>query len=137
MAAFLTQIADRMVFGKLSDEERERFVNAVAQNLVRTMQANQEELYGPADYAGPFVKTLNERFAEYAECSYDEKEGPGYAFRRLLGEKVYEAMATTDNKWVIEHVMDIETPGAVKSMQRLVTDVMGLRKLKADKSPSS
>jgi hypothetical protein len=127
VVAFLTQIADRMVYGKLSDEERARFVNAVAQNLVRTAQANQEELYGPGDYAGPFVTVLNERFAEYAECSYDEESGPGYAFRRLLGEKVYEAMATTDNKWVIEHVMEIETPDAVKNMRRLVTDVMGLR----------
>ena len=133
VVAFLTQIADRMVYGKLGDEERARFVNAVAQNLVRTAPANQEELYGPGDYAGPFVDTLNQRFAEYAECSYDEDTGPGYAFRRLLGEKVFEAMATTDNKWVIEHVMEIETPDAVKSMHRLMTDVMGLRAYKNEK----
>ena len=130
VVAFLTQIADRMVYGKLSDEERARFINAVAQNLVRTHQANQEETFGPGDHAGPFIDILNDRFAHYAECSFDEDEGPGYAFRRYLGEKVYEAMATTDNKWVIEHVMEIETPDAVKNMRRLVTDVMGLRQYK-------
>lgn len=137
VVAFLTQIADRMVYGKLSDDERGRFVNAVARNLLRTMQANQEELHGPGDYAGPFIETLNRRFAQYAECSYDEADGPGYAFRRLLGEKVYEAMATTDNKWVVEHVMEIEIPPALKNMQRLVTDVMGLRQRKPGHSAES
>ena len=126
--AFLMQIADRMVYGHLDDDERGRFINEMARNLVRTMQANQEYVHGDGDYETPFIDTLNNRFATYAECNYDDKEGPGYAFRRVLGEKVFEAMATTDNKWVVEHVMDIEAPPAIKQLRRMVTDVLGLRK---------
>jgi hypothetical protein len=117
-----------MVYGHLDNDERGRFVNEMARNLVRTLQANQEEVYGEGDYGAPFIATLNERFATYAECSYDDAEGPGYAFKRVLGEKVFEAMATTDNKWVIEHVMEFEVPTMLKELRRMVTDVMGLRK---------
>lgn len=126
--AFLVQVADRMVYGHLDDDERSRFVNEMAQNLVRTFQANQEEMFGEGDYAEPFIKTLNERFVSYSECSYDDKEGPGYAFKRVLGEKVFDAMATTDNKWVIEHIMEFEIPTMLTPLQRMVTDIMGLRK---------
>jgi len=128
--AFLMQITDRMVYGHLDDDERGRFINEMARNLVRTMQANQEDIYGEGDYGAPFIATLNERFASYAECSYDDKEGPGYAFKRVLGEKVFEAMATTDNKWVIEHVMEFEAPTMLKELRRMVINVMGLRKSK-------
>lgn len=130
MTAFLMQIADRMVHGHWQDEERERFINAMAGDLVRTMQANQEELHGPGDYSAPFIATLNDRLARYAECTFDD-EGPGYALRRLLAENISEIMATTDNKWVIEHVMEIECPEAVDNMKRLVTDVVGLPRQQA------
>lgn len=132
--AFLVQVADRMVYGHLDDDERSRFVNEMARNLVRTMQANQEEIYGDGDYGSPFIKILNERFATYAECSYDDKEGPGYAFKRVLGEKVFEAMSTTDNKWVIEHIMEFEVPTMLTPLRRMVTDIMGLRK--SSKTPA-
>jgi hypothetical protein len=127
MIAFLIQVADRLVYGRISDDERAQFINSLARTLAQTVQSNQEDLFGPADYISPFVAVLNDRFAHYAECSYDDTEGPGYAFRRYLGERVAEAMAGTDNKWVIEHVMEIEAPDAVKNIRRLVTDVMGLR----------
>jgi hypothetical protein len=127
MAAFLIQVADRMVYGKLEEGEREQFVNAVARQVVETLQANQEDLFGPGDYRTPFIDLLNDRLARYAEFSYDEKDGPGYAFKRYLGERCAAAMAGTDNKWVIEHVMEIEAPEAVKNIRRLVRDVMGLR----------
>lgn len=127
MIAFLIQVADRIVYGKISDDDRARFINSLARTLARTIQGNQEDLFGPGDYVAPFVVVLNDRFSHYAECSYDDREGPGYAFRRYLGEKVAEVMAGTDNKWVIEHVMEIEAPEAVKNIRRLVTDVMGLR----------
>ncbi len=127
MAAFLLQISDRMVYGKLDEDERAQFVNAVAQQVVDTLQANQEDLFGPGDYRTPFIALLNERLAQYAEFAYDENEGPGYAFKRYLGERTAEAMAGTDNRWVIEHVMEIEAPEAVKNIRRLVRDVMGLR----------
>ena len=125
--AFLTQVADRMVYEYFDTDERREFVTSAAKHLGQTLQTNQMDLQGPDDYLNPFIDTLNTRFAEYAECSFDRAEGPGYAFKRVLGDKIAQVMAESDAKWVVEHVMEIEVPEAVKTTMRLVTDVMGLR----------
>lgn len=129
--AFLTQIADRMVYEYFDTDERREFVTSAAKHLGQTLQTNQMDLQGPGDYINPFIDTLNQRFAEYAECSFDQKEGPGYAFKRVLGDKIAQVMAASKEKWVVEHVMEIEVPEAVKTTMRLVTDVMGLRQRKS------
>jgi len=129
-AAFLLQVADRMVYEYFSDDERREFVIGAAKHLGQTLQTNQMDLHGEGDYLNPFIDTLNQRFAEYAECSFDQKDGPGYAFKRVLGDKIAQVMAASDAKWVVEHVMEIEVPEAIKTTMRLVTDVMGLRQRK-------
>jgi len=128
--AFLLQVADRMVYEYFSDDERREFVIGAAKHLGQTLQTNQMDLHGEGDYLNPFIDTLNQRFAEYAECSFDQKDGPGYAFKRVLGDKIAQVMAASDAKWVVEHVMEIEVPEAIKTTMRLVTDVMGLRQRK-------
>jgi hypothetical protein len=128
MIAFLAQVVDRTVYGKIDESERGPFMNAMVRHLGTTLQSNMVQLFGEGDYLGPFIDTLNARFAEYAECPYSTEEGEGFAFRRLLGEKVAEHMAATDNRWVVEQVMDIEAPAAMKTLQRLVIDVLGLRR---------
>ncbi len=128
--AFLTQIADRMVYEYFDADERAEFITSAARHLGQTLETNQIDLHGEGDYINPFIDTLNKRFAEYSECSFEQKDGPGYAFKRVLGDKIAKVMATTDAKdakWVLEHVMEIEVPEAVKTTMRLVTDVMGLR----------
>ena len=124
--AFQIQAADRLVYGKLSEEERARFINELGRNLARLMDTNMIEFIGPGDYAGPFVATLNMRLADYAEFEFGE-QGPSYAFLRYLGDKVAAAMTGTDNKWVLEQVMDIEAPQAVKHLKRVIGQVLGLK----------
>jgi hypothetical protein len=143
--AFLVQIADRIVYGQLSDADRHTFINALGQDLAGHMARNLEEIAGPGesavasslvrgprlgpigDHAAGFIATLNARFADYAECEYTLSQGPGYSFLRFLGEKVAAVMAATDNKWVVEQVMDIEAPEAVKAIKKLVHEVMGVK----------
>ena len=131
LVAFLIQICDRAVYGYLSDEERGSFINALARHLADTVQTNQAEALRSGDYVAPFVATLNTRFADYAECSYGE-DGPGYAFRRYLAERISETLASSDNKWVLEQVIDVESPKAAQAVMRVVTDVVGLRARKAE-----
>lgn len=45
--AFLVQIADRLVYGQISESDRAAFVNALARHLGRNMQDSQVELRGP------------------------------------------------------------------------------------------
>lgn len=123
--AFLVQITDRTVYGKISEEDRAKLINAIASHLGRTMENNQDDFAGSGDHRQRFVNTLNQRFADYAECEYDD-DGPGYAFKRYLGQKISEILAETDNKWVIEHVMEIEIPQAVKPLQQLIHSTLGV-----------
>jgi hypothetical protein len=124
--AFLVQVADRIVYGQLSEDDRLRFINALGQHLAKTMQANQLDFKGPGDHMSPFIRTLNARSADYAEFDYKER-GPSYGFLRYLGERVAEAMSMSENKWVKEYVMEIEAPEMMKTVKRLVGEVMGVK----------
>lgn len=126
LLAFLIQVADRLVYGQLGEEDRTKFINAIGQYVANAAESNQMELLGPGEYKSAFINTLNERFREYAECPYTEA-GPSYAFLRVLGEKVSDAMASGDNKWVVEHVMDIESPEMLRPVKKVVGEVLGIR----------
>jgi hypothetical protein len=126
MIAFLVQISDRLVYGQISEAERSRFINALGKHLAHTMQTNMLDMFGPGDHVTPFINTLNARAADYAEFEF-ENFYPGYRFLRYLGEKMFEAMAATDNKWVIEHVIEIEAPEAMKPIRKLIGEVLGIK----------
>lgn len=126
MIAFLVQISDRLVYGQLSEEERTRFINAIGKHLANTMQSNMLDLFGPGDHVTPFIDTLNARAADYAEFEFVNFY-PSYGFLRYLGEKMSEAMAATDNKWVIEQVIEIEAPEAMKPIRKLIGEVLGVK----------
>ena len=117
--AFLVQLADRAVYGRLAEEERAALIGAVVRHLAATMENNQQDLFGPGEYRKPFIDLLNARFGEYAGFEYRDGE-PGYACLRFFAGKVAEAMAPGDNKWVVEQVMEIEAPEMARLVRKLV-----------------
>lgn len=117
--AFLVQLADRAVYGKLAEEERAGLIGAVVRHLAATMENNQQDLFGPGDYRKPFIDLLNARFGEYAGFEYRDGE-PGYPCLRFFAGKVADAMASGDNKWVVEQMMEIEAPEMVRLVRKLV-----------------
>lgn len=125
-SVYLLHIIDRMIYGKLPEEERGLLINGIAAQLVETIVANKIDLLGPGDYRGDFIDRLNERLGNYAECSFDET-GPGYDFNRYLGQMVAEVMASSDDKWVVEQVMDIEAPEMAEKIRPVVRDVLGIK----------
>ncbi len=125
LIAFLLQITDRIVYGQLNEQDRATFMNALGQHLAKTMDSNLADFLGPGDHVGPFIATLNERARDYAEFEFGDG-GPGYGFLRYLGEKAAEVMAVTDNRWVIEHIMEIEAPEAIKTVKRVIGEVLGV-----------
>ncbi len=127
--AFMIQVGDRTVYGKLTEDERREFVSAMALDLTDMIETNKRELLGEGEYRGAIVEKLNSRFGEYSECPYDD-DGPSYEFRRLLAHSISQVMAETDNKWVLEQIMDIEVPKALKNLHRMLKDVLGLNKRK-------
>lgn len=117
--AFLVQLADRAVYGRLAEEERAALIGAVVRHLAATMANNQQDLFGPGEYRKPFIDLLNARFGEYAGFEYRDGE-PGYPCLGFFAGKVADAMASGDNKWVVEQVMDIEAPEMVRLVRKLV-----------------
>ena len=123
-------ITDRMIYGLVSEEERIAFINATGKYLTDSVADNQADLFGPGDYEQPFIVLMNDRLANYAECGFKDDQ-PGYDFTRYLARNVADIMSATDEKWVVEQVMDIEAPTVVEKISRVVTDVLGLRQRKA------
>jgi hypothetical protein len=121
--AFVAQLVDRAVYGRLSDAERATLIGEVAGHLAATMENNQRDLLGPGEYRAPFIDALNARFGEYAEFSCPEGE-PSFACLRFFATKVSDAMTgadgSDDNKWVVEQMMDIEAPEMVRLVKKLV-----------------
>ena len=117
--AFMVQLADRAVYAKLSEADRAALIGEVVGHLASTMENNQRDLLGPGEYRKPFIDLLNARFAEYAGFAYSGAE-PGYPCLRFFAAKVSDAMATGDNKWVVEEMMDIEAPEMVRLVRKLV-----------------
>jgi hypothetical protein len=117
--AFVVQLVDRAVYGRLSDAERAMLIREVAGHLAITMENNQRDLLGPGEYRKPFIEVLNARFGEYAEIACPGGE-PSFACLRFFASKVADAMADGDNKWVVEQMMDIEAPEMVRAVAKLI-----------------
>jgi len=117
--AFLVQLVDRSVYGRLGEADRAQLIAEVVRHLAATMENNQMDLFGPGEYRKPFIDAINARSGEYAEFEYRDGE-PGYACLRYFASRVSEAMAEGDNRWVIEQVMDVEAPEMVRLVKNLV-----------------
>ncbi|CAK0761915.1 conserved hypothetical protein [Gammaproteobacteria bacterium] len=115
---FLIQIMDRWSHERMDDGERERLVTDVVMQLAATIDENQNDWIGVGNYRSAFFARFNERGQEYANFSFSQDE-PGYQFRRYLGERVLAVMGEENgNRWVIDQVMEIEIPDAIKTLRR-------------------
>ncbi|HEY5635450.1 MAG TPA: hypothetical protein VIS77_01000 [Burkholderiales bacterium] len=117
--AFMVQLVDRAVYGKVDEADRATLIGELAGHLATTMENNLRDLLGPGEYRKPFIDTLNARSGEYA--GFDCPGGvPDYACVRYFATMVSEAMADGDSKWVVEQMMDIEAPEMVRLAHKLV-----------------
>jgi hypothetical protein len=118
--AFLVSITDRIVARQLSQDERQELVTKMALKLVKTYQENGEDLLGKGqDYQAAFIALLNERMSTYAECSWnDEKDEPGYQYKRVFGDAVSAVMGARDNKWITQQVIEIEVPMMLTNLKK-------------------
>ena len=123
LCAFLIHVTDRLVHGRMSDEERKRFIVALALKTADTYHDNRADAEGRGqDFRQPFIDTLNQRMAEYAEFRFENAE-PGYALKRYLGECVTNTMGPKDRKWISDQVMEIEIPEMLKTLKKGLKDL--------------
>ncbi len=117
---FMLNITDRLakIRMDMDDESRRELIFATTKKLAAHVQGNSTDMFGEADFIGPFVSLINERGAEYSELGYTE-EGPSYPFLRHFGFCTQQVMGREgENRWVIDQVMDKDGPDVVKQFSR-------------------
>lgn len=125
LVAFELQLADRLAHECLGDAERATFINTLGQRVADHMQESLADIAGPGDYRRPFIALLNERLADYAECTFRDGE-PGFDAVRYLGDRVLKVMGETQtNRWVLDHVMAIEAPEITEKLTKSLHDLIG------------
>jgi hypothetical protein len=132
---FLVHVADRFAFEQMNAESRKLFITTLAQHTARHYQRNVVDIMGRGDYRSGYIEKLNARAAEYAETPFSDGD-PGYETRRCLGEKIQEVMGMTQiNKWVIQQVIDLDAPEAVKHLKTTMGNLFGTSNI--DPQPAS
>lgn len=123
--AMMLQVADRLAFHRLVENDRAVFVNTLAQRLADHMQDNATDLFGAGDYRQAFVAMLNVRAEGYAGCEFSADEGASYNFLHFLGTHIQKVMGEDhhENKWVIDQVMEIDGPDAVAKARKAMEDL--------------
>ena len=118
--AFMLHAADRIAYGKLDAQKRVEFTTALALKLAEVVEDNRDMLIAepePGRCRRHFIDLANERGADYADFAYDEREGPDFGFRRFFGSRLLEIVPEKDHSWVIDQIMEIEAPEAVKALE--------------------
>lgn len=116
---FLMQVADRIVYTQLSEQDRFDFTSALVNRVAEHQAENQSEWLGGAirDYKDRFVDRLNQRAGEYADYHYTGVE-TSFSFVLYLGQCMKEVMDEKDKTWVVDQIMAIEVPEAVGMLEK-------------------
>ncbi len=120
--AFMLQVADRMAYERMENEDRAEFVNGLAGYLAMTFVENKQELLGAGDYRTPFIELLNQRAEQYAPLTFADNEAK-IDFLRLFGESIEAVMGDKDRQWITQYIIEIEAPPAVKRLAKSMNDL--------------
>jgi hypothetical protein len=123
--AFVLHAADRIVFGCVQRAQRTEFTTALAHALARILDENGEMLGGtaPAACGEHFIDVANRRADDYAHLRFDDN-GPGFAFACYFGNQLRELLADKDRSWIVDHIIEVEAPEAVRAVSKALRDLL-------------
>ena len=117
---FLVHVTDRLVYDDMPESRRQEFVSGVAAATSRHLKRNGDDIGVSLEN---HTARLNERCAEYAECSFSNE--PGYPMLRALGTHIQDIMGSDQtNKWVMDQVMTVDAPDFCKQLQRSLKNLL-------------
>lgn len=125
---FLIQCVDRLVYDKLSTEQRQQLIVLLAKQSAAYYQENKEERIGPGDHYQAFIQHYNQRSQDYSQYEFVGGE-PNYHFLRYFGEKVQKAMTEVDEKWIVQQMVEIQGPKAFKSIEKSVEQLASVKEI--------
>ncbi len=124
---FMAMAADRVAYMKLDAEQRGEFTAALGKRLAEIIEDNNHMLFGeaqPGECKQHFIDLFNRRGADYAEFDY-AADGPDFGFKRYFASCLREGLPEKDRLWVIDQVMDIEVPDALKALDKTLAGLFG------------
>ena len=122
---FLLQVADRIAYRRLPAEARAAFTGTLANRVAETQAENQSRLLGgtAATYQQAFIDQFNQRSSGYAEFDYGD-DGPSFRFTRYLAFCLSGIMDENDICWIIDQIMGIQAPEAVKMIEKTMSNLL-------------
>ncbi|MGB0126745.1 MAG: hypothetical protein WBP72_03835 [Rhodocyclaceae bacterium] len=114
---FLANLADRYAFPHFDVDQRGAFMSTLVLNLGQMLAENESELLGRdlVEAKQAFVDLFNARGADYAHFEFGA-DGPEYGFLRYCGNQLLDLLPEKDRFWVVDQVISIEAPEAVKTL---------------------
>jgi len=117
VVAFMLQTTDRLVYGQLSEADRQIFVVALANHLANSFAENKVDLFGQDDYHTPFMKFLQQRTNEYAELTFVDE--PQIDFLRHFGKAVSAVIGDDHTRqWVEQFIMEVQAPEMLMTIKK-------------------
>ncbi|MEK7989396.1 MAG: hypothetical protein VSS52_000180 [Thiotrichaceae bacterium] len=117
--AFLLQVSDRLLYEKLTPEQRQTFIPALALSMAHTFADNKTDIEGEGEHQQAFIDLLNQRAESYAQCSFSD-ETPGFDFLRVFGEQVAVVLDNDNPLWVSQFVAEVDLPIVLKTLKQAV-----------------
>jgi len=117
---FLALLADRIAYRDLDADQRVEFTTALAKRLSTLVEENFETLLvdlAPGEISRLVLEIFNRRSVDYAEFDYTA-DGPDFGFKRCCAACLREGLPEKDKLWVVDQVMDIEVPEALKALNK-------------------
>lgn len=133
LLAFLIAVVDRMAYARMDGAARHAFTTALVLQCADTLSGNETDLLGPCQgspsYRDSFVDLVNELSAHYAEFGAEATADPDafmpdFAFVRYLGSRLEPTLPPKDRRWVLDQVMAVEAPEAVRIVRGAILDLL-------------
>jgi hypothetical protein len=131
---FLIAVVDRSAYARLDAGARAGFLQALAVHCAHTLAGNETDLLGPApegtSYRDRFIDLVNEVLPHYAEFGADPHADaaggfmPDFGFVRYFGSRLEATVPEKDRRWVVDQVMAIEAPEAVRLVGGALVDLL-------------
>ncbi len=139
MAEFLyllVQCSDRLLYAAYPWNVRVRFIHAMANKVADTWAGNRADLLGESyqDTKALFIQQLNARGDGYAEHDY-QPGGDNFAFLRYLGHGMTSHMQAPDQRWILDQLMTLEAPEALRTMEKSFQSLLDTTALELPDSP--
>ena len=125
---FLIQSIDRLVYNKLSNEQRQELIMKLAKQSAFYYQENKEERIGEGNHWKAFITLYNQRSQDYSDYIFIGNE-PDYHFLRYFAEKVKSAMTDVDEKWIVQQMIEIQAPKAFQKISSSVDDLVNVENI--------